>query len=391
MKTESDNEIETLQTMWKNIKQRMESKHDDSDILQQPPQQITINSPYAAKNYQVQIQALQDELFQKNTKLITAQQQLNQISDENSQLQDELEQVKVENSLMKQKLELIESQIDSIQADKDSLKLIRLENEQLRMDVKKLLELLRNTKEYNNIGFDESQSYVKGSVKFDTRKSKLNETNWVPTKCIELMQDYDNKEEVLLQLSSQFQNCYQDKINRLKQSSQQEIEQLKRQLDSRTTVDGVLQQKQIERLKKQKNASGKDKVDISQLQDCFNLIKQKEQQILELQQKIQEMSQQMNADENYSSMKKQVFIEGAQWILAKIMDEAVAYEISLNELNYDVAIKIESLMSSEDIVQQQIINKVYYWITDTSRELIDTFKDKLQSIMNTTNSRIQQL
>lgn len=37
-------------------------------------------------------------------------------------------------------------------------------------------------------------------------------------------------------------------------------------------------------------------------------------------------------------------------IVAKILDEVVAYEISLNELNYDVAIKIESLMSSEDIV-----------------------------------------
>lgn len=36
--------------------------------------------------------------------------------------------------------------------------------------------------------------------------------------------------------------------------------------------------------------------------------------------------------------------------VAKILDEVVAYEISLNELNYDVAIKIESLMSSEDIV-----------------------------------------
>ena len=32
------------------------------------------------------------------------------------------------------------------------------------------------------------------------------------------------------------------------------------------------------------------------------------------------------------------------------MDEVVAYEISLNELNYDVGIKIESLMSQEDIV-----------------------------------------
>lgn len=37
-------------------------------------------------------------------------------------------------------------------------------------------------------------------------------------------------------------------------------------------------------------------------------------------------------------------------LVAKIMDEVVAYEISLNELNYDVGIKIESLLVSEDVV-----------------------------------------
>lgn len=65
----------------------------------------------------------------------------------------------------------MEQQIDSVIEEKTSAKLVRLENESLRQDVKRLLELLKKTKEFKDCGIDENERFIKGAsrVAVDTK------------------------------------------------------------------------------------------------------------------------------------------------------------------------------------------------------------------------------
>lgn len=78
----------------------MDSRQDDSrnDSSRQNIQsQFNNYSPYTSKNYQIQIQALQDELFTKNDKLINCQREIHELSEENQQMTDAIEKLTQEN------------------------------------------------------------------------------------------------------------------------------------------------------------------------------------------------------------------------------------------------------------------------------------------------------
>ncbi|KAM3134732.1 hypothetical protein pb186bvf_013207 [Paramecium bursaria] len=383
MKTESDYEQETLNTMWKQLKKRIDSRQDDSinNTDSSKLQQQMNPSPYANKNYQLQIQALSEELYTKNAKLIQSQQDVHQLEDENQQLIEQVEKFSVDNQLLRKKLDFIEQEIDLIQGDKHKARLMRAENQSLRSDVKRLMELVKKTKEYSKLAIDDNQTYIKGAEKYyyDTRKIKIQldkeEINWVPQKAKELIDeimpdDFDRQEEILLQLNFSYYNHYSQRLKQYKHTAQKEIESLKRQLQHRIPFDGVTASKTIERLKKQSTPSGKS-LSVAHIQDAFNTLSQKENHIKVLQHQIQQLEEQLLENNRVSGQRRKLFMEGAQWMLQKIIDEVIQYENSLIDLNYNLSKKIEEVLLDSDVVQQQIINKVYKWITDNQEDLIN--------------------
>ncbi|CAD8124241.1 unnamed protein product [Paramecium sonneborni] len=390
MKQEDDKDFDTLASIWMHMKQQIDNVNEKSNVqikLQNNSQQVFSQVKYNPKNISIQIQKQQEELFQKNTKLIDAQQKINELEEINIKLNKEIETLQKEKELILQKFEMIEEVIDSFQMDKSSNRLIRLENDQLKQDITRLLGLLKQTKEFNDIQIENNQHYIQQG-EFQQQKSKVIENGnkkvevqvqeeifWIPKKVIEIINNiemnYSQKNELLINLNSTFYEYYTAKINKLKQQADNEINNLKRQLNSRIPYDGIMTQKKTERNLKvqfsdQKSESKKSKETINR-----NLFQKVDEQL-----KVSKVID-----------KTQIFMEGATWIMEKINNEILSYEIDVKSLNQELSIKIDTLINEEDLAYKNIVNKIFKWITDASEEQIYSLKEKLNCIMESTQSR----
>ncbi|CAK57090.1 unnamed protein product (macronuclear) [Paramecium tetraurelia] len=390
MKQEEDKDFDTLASIWMHMKQVR-----DFGIIRAEGDQKLLNSQlgqqqvkYNPKSVSIQIQKQQEELFQKNTKLIDAQQKINELEEINYKQQKEIEILKQEKELILQKFEMIEDVIDSLQMDKSSNRLIRLENDQLKQDITRLLGLLKQTKEFNDIQIENNQHYIQ--AEFQQQKSKVLENGnkklevqvqvkeeifWIPQKVIDIINNIDmscsQKNELLICLNSTFYEHYTAKVNKLKQLTDSEINNLKRQLNSRIPYEGIMTQKKTERNLKvqfsdQKSESKKSKETINR-----NLFQKVDEQL-----KVSKVID-----------KSQIFMEGATWIMEKINNEIGSYEMGVQALNQELSLKIDTLIDQEDLAYKAIINKIFKWITDASEEQIYSLKEKLNCIMESTQSR----
>ncbi|CAD8206344.1 unnamed protein product [Paramecium pentaurelia] len=389
MKQEEDKDFDTLASIWMHMKQQINSGNqkadgDNNKLLnsQQAFQQVKYNP----KNISIQIHKQQEELFQKNTKLIDAQQKINELEEINHKQHKDIETLKQEKELILQKFEMIEEVIDSLQMDKSSNRLIRLENDQLKQDITRLLGLLKQTKEFNDIQIENNQHYIQ--AEFQQQKSKILENGnkkvevqikeeifWIPQKVIDIINNidmnYSQKNELLISLNSTFYEHYAAKINKYKQLTENEINNLKRQLNSRIPYEGIMTQKKTERNLKvqfsdQKSESKKSKDTINR-----NLFSKVDEQL-----KVKQVID-----------KSQIFMEGATWIIEKINNEIISYEMGVQALNQELSLKIDTLIDQEDLAYKAIINKIFKWITDASEEQIYSLKEKLNCIMESTQSR----
>ncbi|CAD8108356.1 unnamed protein product [Paramecium primaurelia] len=389
MKQEEDKDFDTLASIWMHMKQQINSGNqradgDNNKLLnsQQAFQQVKYNP----KNISIQIHKQQEELFQKNTKLIDAQQKINELEEINHKQHKDIETLKQEKELILQKFEMIEEVIDSLQMDKSSNRLIRLENDQLKQDITRLLGLLKQTKEFNDIQIENNQHYIQ--AEFQQQKSKILENGnkkvevqikeeifWIPQKVIDIINNIDmnnsQKNELLISLNSTFYEHYAAKINKYKQLTDNEINNLKRQLNSRIPYEGIMTQKKTERNLKvqfsdQKSESKKSKDTINR-----NLFSKVDEQL-----KVKQVID-----------KSQIFMEGATWIIEKINNEIISYEMGVQALNQELSLKIDTLIDQEDLAYKAIINKIFKWITDASEEQIYSLKEKLNCIMESTQSR----
>ncbi|CAD8119594.1 unnamed protein product [Paramecium sonneborni] len=388
MKQEDDKDFDTLASIWMHMKQQINNVNQKSNIdaKLQNSQQVFSQVKYNPKNISIQIQKQQEELFQKNTKLIDAQQKINELEEINLRLNKEIETLQKEKELILQKFEMIEDVIDSFQMNKSSNRLIRLENDQLKQDITRLLGLLKQTKEFNDIQIENNQNYIQGE--FQQQKSKIIENGnkkvevqvkeeifWIPKKVIEIIDNIEmnssQKNELLINLNTTFYEYYTAKINKQKQLADNEINNLKRQLNSRIPYEGIMTQKKTERNLKvqfsdQKSESKKSRDTISR-----NLFQKVDEQL-----KISKVID-----------KSQIFMEGATWIMEKINNEILSYEIDVKSLNQELSIKIDTLIDQEDLTYKTIVNKIFKWITDASDEQIYSLKEKLNCIMESTQSR----
>ncbi|CAD8206057.1 unnamed protein product [Paramecium octaurelia] len=390
MKQEEDKDFDTLASIWMHMKQQINNGNQiaegDQKLLNSQLTQQQVK--YNPKSVSIQIQKQQEELFQKNSKLIDAQQKINELEEINHKQQKEIEILKQEKELILQKFEMIEDVIDSLQMDKSSNRLIRLENDQLKQDITRLLGLLKQTKEFNDIQIENNQHYIQ--AEFQQQKSKVLENGnkklevqvqvkeeifWIPQKAIDIINNIDmncsQKNELLICLNSAFYEHYTSKINKLKQLTDSEINNLKRQLNSRIPYEGIMTQKKTERNLKvqfsdQKSESKKSKETINR-----NLFQKVDEQL-----KVSKVID-----------KSQIFMEGATWIMEKINNEITSYEMGVQALNQELSLKIDTLIDQEDLAYKAIINKIFKWITDASEESIYSLKEKLNCIMESTQSR----
>ena len=224
-------------------------------------------------NYERRLESLSAELNAIRRQLSVKDDVINQQQLENDQFKEKCFTLETELSNKIEELDglaaehrQINERYDDMYLSKGADGALKIEVDQLQQDNAKLLKLLKQTREYQDFAnfVDDSGGNVK-SVKSKPASSEQlfdqEAEHWMPNEAYSLAHSFrdthgnDVTPDLINQLLGDLNKIWRERekkqITRIKQTCQQETNQLKRQLSNRAPFDEVTAKKSISRLQKQ--------------------------------------------------------------------------------------------------------------------------------------------
>ena len=260
---ECNNIINNLQNINNNLNITIKNNNEkfNNEIEKNNKILEKFNQQLLAKDETIKYHIKSNEINQKN----------------NMSFKDELEQQKLINQKQIEKISELEKKIDEFYIQKESEGSLLLEIEHLKDDNVRLLEMLKNTKEFKDFAKSKSQN-LNGTKLLQTFKSNNSVSNinnksysksyntneivntYVPNEAYELVQDFKNNNNLtisdsilnslLSSLNKIWKDYYSKQIKNLKAKNSEEINKLKRQLVMKSPYNEFVAQKTISHLKK---------------------------------------------------------------------------------------------------------------------------------------------
>ncbi|CDW72654.1 UNKNOWN [Stylonychia lemnae] len=344
-----------------NLKLQNERLQQDLDELVMQNQNLLQRQSEDAISFERRIEHLSQELQQYKKMMISKDDSLRQIQLANEQLKEKNFQFESEISLKIEEIDNLRNEarkkeelLDQFFLNRGAETAFKIEMEQLREDNKRLMKLLKSTKEYQEFAnyVEDSGGNVRNVEKdFVTQYEQqlpAEDENWVPQEAFTLAHQFREKSgneltpqlvnQLLQDLNKIWREREKKQIQRIKQQSQNEIIQLKRQLSHRTTFDEVHAKKNISRLKNKlhtvktelsKTQAVKDKakqqpVGIDLVDNTLQIITSMQQQRKLIEQENQDLKDKLKkfemirGNQDYDKAK---YMEGAVWMGKRVTNE----------------------------------------------------------------------
>ena len=415
---ECNNIINNLQNINNNLNITIKNNNEkfNNEIEKNNKILEKFNQQLLAKDETIKYHIKSNEINQKN----------------NMSFKDELEQQKLINQKQIEKITELEKKIDEFYIQKESEGSLLLEIEHLKDDNIRLLEMLKNTKEFKDFAKSKSQN-LNGTKLLQTFKSNNNNVSninnksysnksyntneitntYVPNEAYELVQDFKNNNNLtisdsilnslLTSLNKIWKDYYNKQIKNLKAKNSEEINKLKRQLVMKSPYNEFVAQKTISHLKKdlkktktnlkdnvKKNSNNKgNPKGIELVDNALKIAKNFENQKNSLENEIKNLKIKLAENEDNYNNKNNIYNKGIFWMVCKCLEEIILlqknYEDILkdyNDRNKNVTLNFNN--DNENEYKFKIYNNNIKWFINSIQKFISEVKEKLQIWKNET-------
>lgn len=311
--------------------------------------------------------------------------------------QDEIEKQKFMIEKQKKQIHQLEKEINDLLISKKSEGDLLLENEHLKDDNVRLLQMLKSTNEYHDFGY--LNQTLPGGIRYvndppiakkahrdcERRKRenefKKNNTNWIPSEAFDIVLDYKKKfnldmndkliNDMLASLNKVWKEREAKQITRIKAKYQKELIDLQRK--------GGIVKSQIEESKKAKaDEYSKEIIDnVKKIASKFNDTKKG------LEKTIDTLKTQLTEKEGRKTLGNVDITKTNELIVNKALFEIQQVEIQFEELlnEYKERVKdTETMIKGTDnpIFNIKMINNSVKWLIGSVREVLAETKKRFE-------------
>eukprot|EP00347_Sterkiella_histriomuscorum_P000635 403375084 len=345
-----------------NLKLQNEKLQQELEEIVLEHQNLMQRQSEDAISYERRIEHLNQELLQQKKMHSMKEDNMRQLQVANDQYKDK--SFKLENEIsdrieeidrLKAEARKKEELLDQFFLNRGAETAFKIEMEQLREDNKRLMKLLKQTKEYQDFAnfVEDSGGHVRNVDKEMLQQTyeqnlPVDDENWVPQEAYQLahkFRDFNGNDltpnlvnQLLQDLNKIWREREKKQIYRIKQQTQNEIMQLKRQLNHRTPFDELTAKKNISRLQKKlqnarielgKTQSIKDKqkqmpIGVDLVDNTLQIITSMQQQRKVLEQENTDLKDRIKklelirGNQEYDKAK---YMEGAVWMGKRVSNE----------------------------------------------------------------------